>query len=377
MDEGSSVLQDTTTNRVQAFPHAAPSRQEAPVSSRTRWPRWAPPALVMRGFGLHILIPLLLAAGMALAYLGAFHQPSPSHLDVGVVGSSPQTQVLAQTLTDRSHGALIAHVVSDEGAARAQVRERSLAAVYAPSAHAAALFLSTAASPTTASVSTSIFSSIAYGERLPLKIVDVVPATGGDASGQGLFFLLVALSVGGYASAVVLAGAAAKLNLLWTGLLTVATSAAIAGLGVVVAGPIYGVIDAHSWLILLFAWWYVAVICTLGVALHPLLKHWTTPVLTGLFVMLNFTSSGGVFAPALQPALFVGLHSFWLGAAWLHAAQTLQYFWGQDIGPDAITMGAWSAVAVGLLLLVRAAVRRSAPLAVETPITEQDQAIAA
>ncbi len=362
---------------VQAFHPFSPVMPRPAAPRRSRWPRWAPPAPVLRAYGLHILIPLFLAAGMALAYLGAFHQPSPSDLEVGVVGSTPTTQVFAQTLTDRSHNAVIAHVVRSASAARQQVRERSLAAVYAPGAHTATLYLSTAASPTTASATTTIFSSIAYGQRLPLKIVDVVPATGRDASGQGLFFLLVALSVGGYASAVVLAGAAAKLHLAWTGTLIAVTSAAIAGLGVLIAGPIYGVISAHAWLILLLAWWYVAVIETLGVALHPLLKHWTTPVLTGLFVMLNFTSSGGVFAPALQPALFAGLHSFWLGAAWLHAAQTLQYFWGQNIGWDAITLGGWSVVVVVLLVLVRIAARQRVPLARETPITEQDEAVAA
>jgi membrane protein implicated in regulation of membrane protease activity len=93
--------------------------------------------------------------------------------------------------------------------------------------------------------------------------------------------------------------------------------------------------------------------------------------------MLNFTSSGGVFAPALQPAFFAGLHSFWLGAAWLHAAQTLQYFWGQNVGWDAITMGGWTAVAVLLVVLTRSAVRRRARPGAETGITEQDEAIAA
>jgi ABC-type multidrug transport system permease subunit len=173
----------------------------------------------------------------------------------------------------------------------------------------------------------------------------------------------------------VLAGVSGRLNLAWTTTLIALTSAAIAGLGVVIAGPICGVISDHTWLTLLLAWWYVAIIGTLGVGLHPLLKHWTTPAFTALFVMLNFTSSGGVFAPALPPAFFGGLHSFWLGAAWLHASQTMQYFWGQDIGGDAITMGGWSAVAVLLLVLTRQAVRRSKRP--EVPITEVDEVVTA
>ena len=46
------------------------------------------------------------------------------------------------------------------------------------------------------------------------------------------------------------------------------------------------------------AWLYCAGITLIGLGLHPIFKRWTTPLLTMLFVMLNFTSSGGVFQSA-------------------------------------------------------------------------------
>ena len=357
----------------------APSRPTPLAAPRTavRRARRVPPWPVIRGFGLAVLIPLFLSVGMALAYLGAFHQPAPHQLPVGVVGTDARAAVAAQTITDESDGALVAHVVPSVAAARADVRDRSLAAVLASDGTRATLYLSTAASPTTATVTTDVFTKVAYEQGLLFHVDDVVPAKSGDGSGQGLFFLLVALSIGGYAGAVVLAGVAAKVGPLWTAVAVLATSAAMSALAAVVAGPVYGVLGDHAVLVWLLSWWYVAVIQTLGVALHPLLQHWTTPVLTALFVMLNFTSSGGVFQPALQPGFFAGLHSFWLGAAWLHASGTLQYFFGQDVGRDAVVMGGWTAGAVLLAVLTRQWASRRTRVAVDAPVTELDEVAAA
>ena len=135
----------------------------------------------------------------------------------------------------------------------------------------------------------------------------------------------MALSVGGYASAIAVAAFATRLGAVWTAVVGLATAGVVAGIGTVVAGPVYGVVTTHTWQVFLFAWMYDAVTIGLGIGLHPLLGRWTTPVLTMLFVMLNFTSSGGIFQPAFQPGFFAALNTFWSGAAWLQAAQDLQF----------------------------------------------------
>ncbi len=83
-------------------------------------------------------------------------------------------------------------------------------------------------------------------------------------------------------------------------------AAVIAAIGVVVAGPIYQVVDGNQWGVWLLAWLYSFGIVSIGVGLHPVLGKWTTPTLTALFVMLNVTSSGGVFPASLLPPLFAG-----------------------------------------------------------------------
>lgn len=369
-------------------PHAssAPSPGGAHGHAAPRPPHRGPDVLrpqglghTLRSFGSHVLVPLFLAVGMTLAYLGAFHAPAPHDLAVGIVGTTPTTQVFAQTVTDRSDGALVAHVVDITAHAERQVRDRDLAAVYAPTADAATLYVSTAASETTASAAQKVFLPIAFAQHLPFHVVDVVPTGDQDTTGQGLFFLLVGLSVGGYASAIAVAGSAARLRPVWTAIVGLVTAAVVAGIGVVVAGPVYGVITTHQWQVFLFAWLYDAVIIALGIGLHPLIGRWTTPVLTMLFVMLNFTSSGGIFQPAFQPGFFAGLNTFWSGAAWLQAAQDLQYFPGASLGRSGLVLALWLVAAVLLCVVVHGLVARRTRIARERAVTrlEEEEVVAA
>ncbi len=153
----------------------------------------------------------------------------------------------------------------------------------------------------------------------------------------------------------------------------------VAGIGILIAGPLYGIITTNRWEVFLFAWMYDAIIVALGVGLHPLLGRWTTPILTMLFVMLNFTSSGGIFQPAFQPGFFAGLNAFWSGAAWLQAAQDLQYFPGASLGRSSLVLALWLAAAVLLAVVVHGLVARRARIAREREVTalEEEEVVAA
>jgi hypothetical protein len=310
---------------------------------------------------------------MGLAYLGAFHEPQPDHLQVALVGSGAQTQVFAQSINDKALGKLDVRTVPTAKAARKLLTEREIAAAYQVKGAGAVLFVATAASDTTASIAEKIFLPIAYEQHLPLQVEDVVAPNEHDPTAQGLFFLMVALSVGGYSCAIAIAAVAGRLGVLWRAGIAVAGAAVVAGLGVLIAGPVYQVIDHRQWGIWLLAWLYDAAIILLGVGLHPVLRHWTTPVLTLLFVMLNFTSSGGIFTADTVPPFFAGLSTFWNGAAWLHAVQTLSYFPGQDFWLDGLKLGLWLAAALLILVLTHAWSVRRTRLANELAVVREDE----
>ena len=351
----------------------------APILTPQR-PSFWPPATFWKALATHLLIPLFLAAGMALAYLGAFHQPTPHDLPVAVVGTGPAAQVFAQTLNDSAPAALDVTTVADDASARDRVAHQKLAAAYETAADHATIIVSTASSETTASAAEKLFLPIAFRQHLPVTIADVRPAGVHDGTGQGLFFLLVALSVGSYASAIAVAAVTARVAVGWRVAVSAAVAVVVAAIGVIVAGPVYGVVDGNIWSIWLLSALYVFGIVTIGVGLHPVLGKWTTPILTMLFVMLNFTSSGGIFAPALSPALFAGLNTFWNGAAWLDAARALTYFPGQVFGFDGLRLALWAAVGITLIVVTHLFSMRRRRLADESlavTASEEESVIAA
>ena len=59
-----------------------------------------PTRTVVRHLLTHLIVPVLLATGMALAYLGAFHQPAPHGVRLDVVGTGPAVAAVAQGLQD-------------------------------------------------------------------------------------------------------------------------------------------------------------------------------------------------------------------------------------------------------------------------------------
>lgn len=346
------------------------------AAARVGWP----PAAVWKTYATHILIPLFMLAGMSLAYLGAFHQPQPHHLEVAVVGKGAPAEVFAQKLNDKSGEKLNVRTVPTASDAGRLVREQKIAAAYQPGAKHATLIVATAASDTTASAVQRIFTPIAYSQQLPLKVDDVVPVRAHDTSGQGLFFLLVALSVGGYASAVVVAGVTGRVNPGWRTGLCAVTAGVFSGIALIVAGPIFQIVDTNTWKIWLMSWLYVFGIVTIGVGLHPVLGKWTTPILALLFVMLNFTSSGGVFTPAFQPELFAGLNTFWDGAAWLNASQALLYFPGRTFGMEGLRLAIWAGVGLMLISLTHLWTIRTQRLADDTrsvSAQEEEEIVAA
>jgi hypothetical protein len=76
------------------------------------------------------------------------------------------------------------------------------------------------------------------------------------------------------------------------------------GIGALLAGPAFHVARHGLAALWGMAWLYSAGILFVGVGLHTFLKWWTTLTMMVLFVMLNFTSSGGLFRLELQNGFF-------------------------------------------------------------------------
>lgn len=273
----------------------------------------APPG-ALRHVLIHLLTPLLMCVGMGLAYLGAFAHPEPHQMPVAVVGSGPQAQVLAQTLHDKADHGLDVRTLPDRDAAVEALKTRDLTGAYVLGGDRPELLVASAGSDTSASAVQKVFTPVADREGAPLKVTDVVPTDSDDPTGQGIFFLLVALSIGAYASVAALGAAGSALPPRMRGLLVLGTSFVVSVVGAAFAGPVFRLVHQGLWGVWALAWLYAAGILFIGTGLHTFLKRWTTLGVMVLFVMLNFTSSGGIFRPELQHPFFGSLHAFWNGA---------------------------------------------------------------
>lgn len=360
----------STASISSSHPSPAPTARRLGVPSGAFW----------KSLVAHLAIPLFLATGMALAYLGAFHEPVPHDLNVAVVGDSAESMVFAQTLDDQADGRLHVETTPTHASAEKLVRSGEVVAAYEATPTEATLVVASAASETTASAAQKIFLPIAYSQHLPFSVDDVAPVGEHDTTGQGLFFLMVALSVGAYASAIAVAAVTARLGVVWRMGVGALVAAVVSAIGVVVAGPIYQMIPNGVWGIWLVSWLYVFGIIMIGVGLHPILGKWTTPALTMLFVMLNFTSSGGIFTAPFEPAFFAGLNTFWNGAAFIDAVQALAYFPGRQFGFDGLRLALWATAGLLLIVVVHGwSVRRTriADDALAVTREEEEQVIAA
>ncbi|MES9523617.1 hypothetical protein [Streptomyces capoamus] len=314
----------------------------------------------------HLITPLLMCLGMGLAYMGAFVTPEPHHLPVAVVGTAPGAKVFAQTVKDTAGDELDVRTVATRGDAVRLLEAREVTGAYVPSAKAPELLVASAASDMGATAVEKVFTPVAAREGVPLKITDVAEPVADDPTGQGLFFLLIAVSIGSYASVAALGAAGAGLAMRVRALLALGVSAVVSGIGALLAGPVFHLAHHDLAGVWGMAWLYSAGILLIGVGLHTFLKRWTTLTMMVLFVMLNFTSSGGLFRPELQNGFFGALHAFWNGAGFVEGVRALLYFGGDGLARTVWTLAAWLLAGLAVTAVAAAYERTRRPLPAAT-----------
>ena len=235
------------------------------------------------------------------------------------------------------------------------------------------LLVATASSDTSAMAAELAFRSVSDHQGVPLVVTDVTTKADGDPTGQGIFFLLVALSVGAYGSVAVIGAAGAMLRMRVRAAVGVVTALVVSLIGVLVAGPVFGVIDSDFASVFGIAWLYASGIILIGIGLHTFLKRWTTLALITLFVMLNFTTSGGVYGPELQNGFFGALHSFWNGADFVEGLRDLLYFdGGAGFGSRLFGLFAWLVVGLVLVVVAGRHEARHAPTPIAAAAVEEE-----
>lgn len=320
-------------------------------------------AVTPRAFA-YVLAVLLLQLGFVMSYIGAFHDPTPHRIELGLVAPEQVASSSVARLNALSGDPLAARVVSSEQQARQQVRagELSAALVVDPAGTTDRLLVASGGGASTVTAVEQVVGGVEQAQQRSATTVDVVPLQAGDGRGLSGFYLVVGWLVGGYLVASVLgvAGGAAPVTRRRAGirLAALVPYAVLSGLGgALIAGPVLGALEGHT----VALWWTGALLVFAAAAATTALQVLFGIVGIGaavlIFVVLGNPSAGGAYQTDLLPGFWRGIGMLLPNGAGTDTVRRIVYFEGSGIGTHLLVIALWALA--GLVVSLLAASRRS------------------
>ncbi len=135
----------------------------------------------------------------AFSYVGAFHEPTPHHVPIAVVGPPAAAVQLNRLPGDP----LDARQASSRSDALSQIDDRDVYGAYEVATNR--LFVASAANRATAIALEETFNRVAAAQRRPaVRVTDVKPLPPNDPNGTAAFYAVIAWVFGGYIGATLI-----------------------------------------------------------------------------------------------------------------------------------------------------------------------------
>jgi hypothetical protein len=298
-----------------------------------------------------VLFPaLVLMLAFAFSYVGAFHEPTPHHVPVAVVGAP----AVAAQLNRLPGEPLDARQASSRRDALSQIDDRDVYGAYeAPTNR---LFVASAANrPTAIALETTFDRAAAAQGRPAVRVTDVKPLPPKDPNGTAAFYAVIAWVFGGYIGATLIGlignprshsrrRAAARIG-------AFACFGIVAGiLSVIMLRASFGVFSGHVVALSAIA---ALTIFASGAATGGM-QAAAGPAGTGLvilvFVILGNAASGGPFARPLLPGLWRTIGGILPPGASVDLARSALFFDGAGIVGPILVLVAWVALGTSLAI---------------------------
>ena len=304
-----------------------------------------------------LLIPLFFVTLFATCIMGTYHKPHPNGIKVGVVGPSAVTAPLRAKLEQSGGSAYDIRAVGSVAAAVHAVRQRDLNAAFVPTANPrqpAHVIVAGGGGELVAVAAEDLARAVTATQGAQLVVQDVRPLAAGDEIGIGIFMFMIVCTICGYLAVSLLHTAAPTLSPGRRYAMIAALSVLVPGSAYLIGGLGFGIYKGSVGTILAFIG--VAALYTLVIGLvtrlfQVLIGPPALFVSLAIFVFLNIPSLGATYTSTMLPSFWRFLNHFWLGAETTNAERSLLYFGGQDVGTDMLRLLAWTAVAIGILLL--------------------------
>ncbi|MGZ4288775.1 MAG: ABC transporter permease [Solirubrobacteraceae bacterium] len=300
-----------------------------------------------------MLLPaLVLMLAFAFFYVGAFHDPTPHHVPVAVVGPP----AVSAQLNRLPAAPLDARQASSRAVALSQIDDRKVYGAYEAATNR--LFVASAANRATAVALEQTFNRVAAALHQPaVRITDVKPLPAKDPNGTAAFYAVIAWVFGGYIGSTLLGligsprstsrqRAAGRIG-------AFAAFGIVAGiLSVVMLRACFGVFSGH-----------VVALCAIGAltifasgAATAGIQAVAGPVGTGLvilvFVILGNSASGGPFARPLLPGVWRTLGGVLPPGAAVDLSRSALFFGGARIAGPILVLVGWAVLGTALSLAV-------------------------
>lgn len=305
---------------------------------------------------LLILGVLFVQLAFVASYVGAFHQPEPHDVSIGVVGPTAR-QAATQIDTIDAHP-LAPEVVADRDTAVERMKTADLAAalVIDPSSSTDELIVASGGGASLVTAVEQVVQQVESTQDRKIRVTDVVPLEDGDARGLTGFYLVIGWLVGGYlvASLLGVAKGARPANRRRAAirLSAVVPYAVASGLGgALIVDPWLGALTGHFWALAGLGALLVLSAATVTMAFQVLFGTIGIGLTVLVFVVLGNPSAGGAYHSQLLPAFWRSIGGWIPNGAGTDAVRHIVYFGAHDVAGDIwlIVAYALSGAAVTLL----------------------------
>ena len=307
---------------------------------------------------LLVLGVLAVQIAFIASYVGAFHQPTPHQIGIGVVGPDQVVQQL-----DASDELSASAMTEAEARARLAKGELAAALVVNTGGTQDTLLTATARGASLATAVQAVAEQAEAQQGRTVTVEDVVPLEEGDARGMSGFYLVIGWLVGGYlvASLLGVAKGARPANrrraaIRLGAMVPYAVASGLTGALVVDQG--FGALTGHYWAVAGVGTLLVLSSATVTMALQVLFGTIGIGLTVLLFVVLGNPSAGGAYQAELLPGLWRGIGEWLPNGAGTSALREIVYFGGHGAAGHIWLIVAYAVVGAAVTLLASSAIRR-------------------
>ncbi|MFI7167187.1 hypothetical protein ACIBM3_32540 [Rhodococcus erythropolis] len=300
-----------------------------------------------RTFAGVMIMPLFMLIALPLAFIGLFHSPSPNHMNIAVIDSSPASTGIQSGLSSSVGEQFDVTLQPNASSAREALANLDIRGAYDPST--GELFTAGAGNVQASAAVQQVFAPIAQSQGIDLTVVDTNPLPSGDSVGSGLLYLGVGSIFGGFLTATVVAIAVPGLARKWQVTTITVMSLVAAAVQVFYGWKLFGMFEGQA-IPAFFTLFGIAVVCGLvNLGGIGLIGPAMIPISLLIFMMLGIPASGLAIPLDLAPSFYGAIHPFLPTSSGFDALKRIVYFDGHGIAGNFVTLGIWALIGAALI----------------------------